>query len=204
MPRPLEKRERSLGVQLSIRGERADSPKRAVIRKPYPPGQHGKKFRKKSEFGLQLAEKQKIRFSYGLTDKQLKRIFKEGAGRAESAIQVITEKLESRLDNVVMRLGFAPSRSIARQLVSHGHILVNGKEVRTPSYEVSPEEVIAIAPSSRTHPVFEDLRERLKNYDPPVWLALDKEKLEGKVESLPRDVDFPFDINLVVDYYAKK
>lgn len=193
-----------MGIQLSIRGERAESPKRAIIRKPYRPGQHGKKFTKKSEFGTQLAEKQKIMFSYGLTDKQLKKIFKEGAKRTDSAIQVITEKLESRLDNVVMRLGFAPSRSLARQLVSHGHILVNGGEARVPSYELSPGDTVTIKPSSKTHPAFRDLMERLKNHEAPSWLTLDKGALQGKVESPPRDVDFPFDINLVVDYYSKK
>lgn len=104
MKRVLEKKERSLGTQLSIRGERAMSPKRALIRKPYRPGQHGKRFRKLSEFGTQLQEKQKIKFSYGVTDKQLKKIFHRAATQKASAIDIITKTLESRLDNVVMRL----------------------------------------------------------------------------------------------------
>jgi len=121
MARVLEKKERSLGVELSIRGERGQSPKRAIIRKPYPPGQHGKRFRKLSEFGLQLKEKQKVKFSYGLTDKQLKKVFQTAARKSDSTIEVVTEMLESRLDNVVMRLGLALSRSVSKQLVFFFH-----------------------------------------------------------------------------------
>jgi len=206
MPRVLEKRERSLGTKLSIRGERCDGQKCALVRKPYKPGQHGKKFgRKLSEFGIQMQEKQKIRFSYGITDKQLSSIFKSiAAKKGHSAIDLITGVLESRLDNVVMRLGFVPSRSISRQLVSHGHILVNNKRVKTPSYSVRVGDVISIKPSSLQMLMFEDLKEKLKNYEAPSWLSLDKDSFQGKVESAPKDVDFPFNINLVVDYYSRK
>ena len=147
MPRVLEKKERSLGTKLSIRGDRANSPKSALTRKPYKPGQHGKRFSKLSEFGTQLQEKQKIKFSYGVSDKQLKKIFQSAAGRkGTSAIDAITSVLERRLDNVVMRLGFAPSRSVARQMISHGHFLVNSRKVNTPSYTVKEGDIISIKP----------------------------------------------------------
>jgi len=205
MARVLEKKERSLGTKLSIRGDRAGSPKSALTRKPYKPGQHGKKFSKMSEFGTQLQEKQKIKFTYGVTEKQLKSIFESAADQSHaSAIDVITASLETRLDNAVVRIGFVPSRSIARQVVSHGHILVNGKKVTTPSYRVKPGETITISVSSKNLPVFEDLKTKLKNYEVPSWLSLNKDTLEGKVESSPKDVNFPFNINLVVDYYSKK
>lgn len=203
MPRVLEKKERSLGTKLSIRGDRCESPKCALIRKPHKPGQHGKSFSKLSEFGTQLKEKQKIKFSYGLTDKQLRKIFSV-ASKSNDAIAVITTLLESRLDNVVMRLGLVPSRSIARQMTSHGHFLVNGKRVKTPSYRVKVNDIITIKESAKSNLVFEEIENKLKNYEVPVWLALDKSKLEGKMESLPHGVDFPFNINLVVDYYSKK
>jgi len=203
MSRVLEKKERSLGTKLSIRGDRCASPKCALIRKPHPPGQHGKRFTKLSEFGTQLKEKQKIKFSYGLSDKQLKRIFQEAA-KSTDAISVITELLESRLDNVVMRLGLVPSRSVGRQMTSHGHFLVNGKRVNTPSYKVGVNDIITVKEGSRSNPIFEDIENKLKNYEYPIWLSFDVSKLEGKVESVPHGVDFPFNINLVVDYYSKK
>lgn len=205
MPRVLEKKERSLGTRLSIRGDRAFSPKAAMVRKPYKPGQHGKKFGKLGEFGTQLQEKQKIKFSYGITDRQLKQVFQSAAGKKdESAITVIAELLEGRLDNVVMRLGFAQSRSIARQLVGHGHFLVNGKRITSASYAVKSGDVVSVRESSKNMAIFEDLKNKLKNYTTPSWLSVDVDKLEGKVESNPKDVDFPFNINLVVDYYSKK
>ena len=205
MPRVLEKKERSLGTKLSIRGDRANSPKSALTRKPYKPGQHGKRFSKLSEFGTQLQEKQKIKFSYGVSDKQLKKIFQSAAGRkGTSAIDAITSVLERRLDNVVMRLGFAPSRSVARQMISHGHFLVNSRKVNTPSYTVKEGDIISIKPASVGLRIFEDLKDSLKKYEAPSWLSVDAESLKGEVKSAPKDVDFPFNINLVVDYYSKK
>ena len=116
---------------------------------------------------------------------------------------MIVSLLERRLDNAVFRLGFTPSRSVARQLVNHGHILVNGRKVTIPSYRVKVGDEIIIRPQSKNHQVFEDLSTTLKKYEPPTWLALDKEKLTGKVVTEPKDLDIPFDINMVVDYYSK-
>lgn len=205
MPRVLEKKERSLGTKLSIRGDRCNSQKCALIRKPYKPGQHGKRFSKLSEFGVQLQEKQKIKLSYGVSDRQLKKIFQSAAGKkGSSAIDAITSVLESRLDNIVMRMGFVPSRSVARQMISHGHFLVNNKRINTPSYRVKVGDIITIKPSSENLLVFEDLKDKLKNYETPSWLSIDAGSLRGEVKSMPKDVDFPFNINLVVDYYSKK
>ena len=205
MPRVLEKKERSLGIQLSIRGERCNSPKCAFIRKPYRPGQHGKKFRRRmSEFGIQLKEKQKIKFSYDLSDRQLKKIFQDAAGKGSSSIEAITEALENRLDNIVMRLGFAESRSVARQFVNHGHILVNSRRAATGSYRLKAGDTVSIKPRSRHLLLFEELALKLKGQEVPSWLSLDKENLVGKMEALPRQVELPFDLNLVVDYYSKK
>ncbi len=194
-----------MGIKLSIRGDRCLSPKCASIRKPYRPGQHGKKFRRRmSEFGNQLQEKQKIKFSYSLSDKQLKRAFRDAAETGNSSIEAITETLENRLDNVVMRLGFAESRSIARQFVNHGHILVNNRKAKTQSYRLRIGDIVTIKPTSRELPPFKELAEKLKRQEVPSWLSLDKENLIGKVESLPRQIELPFNLNLVVDYYSKK
>lgn len=204
MARVLEKKERSLGVKLSIRGERCLSPKCAFIRKPYRPGQHGKRFRRRmSEFGNQLKEKQRIKFSYNLSDRQLKKVFQDAAGKRDSSIEEITEALENRLENIIMRLGFAESRSIARQIVNHGHILVNGRKAKTGSYRLKVGDTVSIKPRSQKLPLFQELVGKVKNQELPSWLTLDKENLIGRMEALPRQVEMPFDLNLVVDYYSK-
>ena len=201
---PKEKKERALGVHLFLKAERCNSGKCALVRRPYRPGVHGKSRRKQlSEYGLQLAEKQKIMFSYGLKEKAMERIFKEALHKKEAITTTIVNLLERRLDNVVFRMGFAPSRIMAKQFISHGHILVNGRKVTIASFQVKTGDVITIREKSRTTALFKDLSENLKKYETPVWLQLDKDKLEGKVKSLPFDVEIPFDINLVVDFYSK-
>ncbi len=204
MQRIKEKRERALGVKLSIKAERCNSPKCATVRRPYRPGAHGKAFvRAGSEFKVQLQEKQKIRFSYGLTDRQLELMFKKASGKSGNLVERVVQSLESRLDNVVYRLGLAESRSIARQLINHGHITVDGRKVSVPSYAVKPGNKIGIREESKGHPYFKELGERLKNYVPPTWLSINPEKFEGEATSKPRDVEMPFDINAVVDYYSR-
>jgi len=197
---------RTENKRLFLKGDKCKSDKCPVNRKRMAPGKDPKTRQKKqSEYAVQMREKQKIKFSYGVTDRQLKKVFKNAAGtKGTSAIDVITKLLEGRLDNVIMRLGFAPSRSISRQMVNHGHFSVNGWRVKTPSYQVRPGDVITIYVPSRNNAVFEGMQEKLKSYNVPSWLSLNKETLEGKVESEPKDVDFQFNINLVVDYYSKK
>ncbi len=204
-----EKKERSLGVKLSRKGERSNSPKAALVRKPYRPGQHGKRFRGKvSEFGQQLQEKQKIKFSYGVNERQLRRLFKEVEKKSKSqhisAEEAVVDTLERRLDNVVMRLGFTEGRNLARQVVSHGHIEVNGTRTKVPSYKVKVGDKISVRQGSRGMAMFQELAEKLKKYETPQWLKLDKANLEGEVVGQPQDIDVPFDVSLVVDFYSKK
>ncbi|HEY4496572.1 MAG TPA: 30S ribosomal protein S4 [Candidatus Paceibacterota bacterium] len=203
MHKILEKRERSLGAKLSIKGHRCNSPKCALIRKPYRPGMHGKNRHKIGEFGTQLQEKQKIRFTYGLTDKQLRGIFRRAEKMTDPTPKIVMEMLESRLDNVIFRLGFSESRIAARKMVSHGHFIVNGKRVTIPSYSVKEGDIINIRPASKEIGQLKDIAEKLKNYEAPAWLLLDKEKLEGKVLSTPLDIDSSFDVSQVVDYYLR-
>ncbi len=199
-----EKKERALGMKLFLKGERCNSPKCAMVRRPTRPGMHGKKRRRPpSEYGGQLLEKQRIKVSYGLREAQLEKIVKQAFKKPEATNEVIISYLERQLSNVIFRLGLAASRTIARQLISHGHFLVNGRKVTVSSYSVKPGNVISIHPRSRDSLIFKDLPVKLKKYETPEWLFLDKEKIEGKVKSLPQDIEMPFDINLVVDYYSK-
>ena len=199
-----EKKERSLGVKLFLKPERCNSPKCVTVRRPQRPGLHGKMFRRQlSEFGSQLKEKQKIRFTYGIRERHFRKIFQSAAKNPGITGQMIFHILEKRLDNVVYRLGFAASRSVARQLVGHGHIMVNNRKVTIPSFQVKVGDIIYIRQQSREHPVLKDLTNHLKKYEPPIWLAMDQEKLQGKVLSEPKDLEISFDANLVVDYYSK-
>jgi ribosomal protein S4, bacterial/organelle type len=198
-----EKRERSLGTKLFLKGARCLGPKCASVRRPTRPGPHTKFRRKLSEYGKQLQEKQRIQWSYGLREGQLERIFAEALKNPAVTGDTVFRLLEQRLDNVVFRLGLTPSRSVARQLVGHGHLTVNGRKVTIPSYRVKMGDVIAPRKESREHSLFKELSNTLKTYEPPQWLHIDKEKYEGKVLSLPKDFDMEFDVNMVVDYYSK-
>ena len=199
-----EKNERKLGVRLFLKADRCSSPKCALVRNPSRPGLHGKSRRRAlSEVGQQLQEKQKIKYTYGLREVQLYKIFLAATKNPGITGEMILSILERRLDNVVYRLGLAPSRSVARQLVNHGHIFVNGRRVNIGSYQARINDVISIRPLSAVNPVFKDLNLTIKKIEAPVWLSMDKEKFEGKVLSLPKDFSLPFDINMVVDYYSK-
>ncbi len=199
-----EKKERALGMKLFLKGERCSSPKCAMVRRPYRPGQHGKSRRRGlSEYGTQLLEKQRLRVSYGLREAQLEKILKTALGKTGAIGETLINILERQLANVVFRLGLVSSRIIGRQLVNHGHFCVNGRKVSAPSYQVKIGDVISIRPASKSLLIFSELPNILKKYEAPNWLLIDKEKLEGKVKSLPQNVEIPFDINLVVDYYSK-
>ena len=196
----IEKKERTLGTKLFLKAERCSSPKCVTVRRPYRPGVHGQKRHIVTEYGKQLNEKQKIQLVYGLNNTQMRNLFKNNQDPNK-----IIKILESRLDRVVYLLGLAASTRIARQLVSHGHITVNGRKMTIPSYHVKIGDVIGIRPQSRQLKIFEDLPLRLKQYEPPLWLALDKEKLEGRCLKEPggEGFVFPFDINLVVQFYSR-
>lgn len=193
-----EKKERALDAKLFLKPERCDSHKCVMVRRPHRPGQHGQKRRRLSEFGRQLQEKQKIRFMYSLTDSKLRKIFEEHAGDPEEVVKT----LEKRLDRVVFHLRFGRSQRIGRQLVSHGHIMVNGRKVTIPSYQIEEGDEVTIRPQSRDIGEFEDLGIRLKNYEPPEWLNLDKEAEKGVCVGDPSvEAILPFDINMVGEYY---
>ena len=149
---PVEKLERRLGVSLALKGERRLAGKSALEKRPYAPGQHGQRRAKISEYGLQLREKQKAKFMYGVSEKQFRRLFQEAARREGNTGALLVQLLEQRLDNVVYRMGFATTRRFARQLVTHGHILVNGKRVDIPSYRVEPGSKVEVAEKSKNNP----------------------------------------------------
>ena len=202
---PKEKRERALGMPLGLKGERAGSPKSALTRKPYRPGVHGPKSRPRtlSEFGLQLREKSKFKLAYGVDERNLHRLFEIAAAEKGANGVKLIELLERRLDNVVYRLGFAPTRLAARQAVVQGHIAVNGKKVVSPSFEVRIHDRVAVREGSQQKGAFAKRKEMLAKYDAPSWLRLDPEKWEGEVLSLPVDIEIPFEINLLVESFSK-
>lgn len=147
---PVEKLERRFGVSLALKGERRLAGKSALDKRPYAPGQHGARKGKISEYGLQLREKQKAKFMYGVSEKQFRRLFAEAARREGNTGVLLIQLLEQRLDNVVYRMGFATTRRFARQLVTHGHILVNGKRVDIPSFRVEAGAKIEIIEKAKT------------------------------------------------------
>lgn len=200
------KRCRRAGQKLFLKGERCFGQKCAMIRRPYNPGVHGKSFRGRlSEYGEQLAEKQKVRYAYGISEKQFKNYFKEIVKRKGNKEEMLVQKLERRLDNVVFRLGWACSRRLARQIVSHGHILVNGRKVNIPSYLVKEGDIIKLKEKSRKSPLFQDLKTVLKKYQTPKWLSLDMGKMEAKVKGQPKleDLDKIGEISKIIEYYSR-
>lgn len=175
-------------------------------RRGYPPGQHGQSgSRRLSGYGLQLREKQKAKLIYGMLERQFRKYFEEVRRRKGDTGELLLQNLERRLDNVVFRLGLATTRSQARQLVSHGHIHVNGSLVDIPSYRVAVGEVITIRPQSQTKKYFEPVKKSLENVTTPGWLELNKEAMSGKVLSLPTkdDTDRSIDLQLIVEFYSR-
>jgi len=198
---------RRAGEKLFLKGERCFSQKCAMVRRPTPPGMHGaKKVRSASEFGRQLAMKQKIKRIYGVMERQFRRHFEEARKTRGIVGTELMGRLERRLDNVVYRLGFAPSRALARQLVSHKSFLVNGKRADIPSMEVQVGDVVSVKEEKREKTYFKNLSESIANRkDIPGWLELDPKRLEGKVIGTPSrgDTEVNVDPQLVVEYYSK-
>lgn len=201
--RILEKKERALGAKLMLKADRCASGKCAHVKRPTRPGAHPRSFRKMSEFGKQLAEKQKVRFSYNLAEKQLRKYFDAANSSTEPTRVALVKILESRLDNAVFRAGLAGSRRIAKQLVGHGHITVNSRKVTTPSYSIKVGDRIAFREESADHEAVKNAESRFKNFEAPAWIKLDKEKKAAEVLTEPRDTEMPFDLDLVVNYYLK-
>ncbi|MCG0276109.1 MAG: 30S ribosomal protein S4 [Thermosediminibacteraceae bacterium] len=193
------------GIKLYLKGERCYTPKCAIDRRGYAPGQHGQMKRKLSEYGLQLREKQKAKRIYGVLERQFKIYFEEAVRRKGVTGENLLRLLECRLDNVVYRLGFAKSRAQARQIVRHGHIEVNGRKVNIPSYQVKPGDVIAVREKSRSLELFKEMAEAGKGRMVPEWLSVNYDTLTGEVMRLPNreDIDVPIQEHLIVELYSK-
>jgi len=203
---PKEKLSRKIGENLGLKTERSFSPKSAFLKKPYKPGAHGKARRRTlSEFGTQLLEKQKIKIIYALTEKQLQKYYNEAIRKKGITGDLLLGAMEARLDNAVFRSGFAPSRIMARQSVSHGHFLINNKKITIPSYPTRTGDIITIRLQSRNKALFFDLAGKLKKHEAPSWLAVDKNNFEIKIKSAPKNEDLPknLNINAVVSYYSR-
>lgn len=191
------------GQKLFLKGERCYSSKCAIERRNYAPGQHGQARKKQSDYGLQLREKQKAKRFYGLQETQFRNLFDKAARKTGITGENLLILLETRLDNVVFRLGFASSRKEARQLVNHGHFKVNGRKVNIPSYEVKAGDVITVKEKSTNSPKFKEVKEMTITV--PSWLTVDVEKLEGKILSVPTraEIDTPVAEHLIVELYSK-
>ncbi len=164
----------------------------------------GKKPKQLSDFGLQLIEKQRIRFTYGLSEKQFANYVKAASGvKGTHASAILNELLESRLDNIVYRLGLAHTRSLSRQMVSHGHFVVNGKRTKVPSHSIRIGDVISVREGSRKSPMFAELEKKLKNYSMPAWLSFDPVKMEGAVKGKPGNPDGFLNFNAVLEFYSR-
>lgn len=198
---------RRAGEKLFLKGERCDSQKCAMIRRAYAPGQHGKNIsRGLSEFGKQLAMKQKIKRTYGVLERQFRKHFDEVKGRQGVTGDLLLARLEMRLDSVVAKMGFTTSPSQSRQLVNHGHFLINGNKLDIPSYEVKVGDIISINPNKKDNAFFLSQLESIKNKKNfPSWIEFNSSKIEGKVIAVPsrEEIDINADPQMVVEYYSR-
>ncbi|MCL4267566.1 MAG: 30S ribosomal protein S4 [Anaerolineae bacterium] len=198
------------GEKLFLKGSRCLTPKCSFERRSYPPGQHGRdtQFRRgrASDYLMQLREKQKARRIYGVFERQFSRYFRKATRQVGLTGTNLLVLLETRMDNVVYRLGLADSRAQARQLVSHGHFMLNGRKIDVPSALVKPGDVITIRPQSSSRTYFKELRQDLDDRRVPAWLALDVKNLSATVKNFPAREDMDVSINeqLVVEYYSRR
>jgi small subunit ribosomal protein S4 len=199
------KRCRREKTKLFLKGAKCDGPKCPIEIRPYPPGEHGRNRPKESEYLLQIREKQKAKRIYGVLEKQFENYYEEAARRRGMTGESLLQLLETRLDNVVFRAGFAKSRDMARQLVSHGHIQVNGKKVDIPSYRVSENDIVEVAPKSREMTPFIVARAEAGERTPPAWIEVIPDKMRVLVHTLPvrAQIDTLVQEQLIVEYYSK-
>jgi small subunit ribosomal protein S4 len=192
-------------MKLYLKGAKCYTKKCPFERRPNPPGQHGVRRRKVSDFGLQLREKQKMRRIYSVHERQFKRYFADAERRSGVTGEYLLRLLETRLDNVVFRMGFATSRAQARQLVSHGHFTINGHGTTVPSYAVGEGDRVEVREASRTMTYFKNARETLRGAQRPDWLTVDPDQLSGSVTAMPRRDQMPAELNeqLVIEYYSR-
>jgi len=193
------------GAKLFLKGTRCYSKKCAFERRPTPPGQHGVRRRKMGDYGIQLREKQKVRRVYRVLEKQFKNYFEAAESRPGVTGENLLRLLEFRFDNVVYRMGFAPSRDAARQMVGHGHFAVNGHPTNIASYQLKPGDRIEVRESHRDREPFKMAKLTLPSHQAPDWLIVDPVKLSGSIVSAPRRDQMPMELNeqLVVEYYSR-
>jgi small subunit ribosomal protein S4 len=194
------------GTKLFLKGQRCLTDKCAIEKRNFAPGQHGKSRRPKVVgYGIQLREKQKVRRLYGILEDQFRAYFEKAAAMKGITGENLLHLLEQRLDNAVYRLGLATSRAAARQLVRHGHILVSGRKVNIPSYQLRPGQEIAVKEKSRNAKVIQDALDMTGGRSLPSWLEFDRAALKAKVLSIPKreDVNFPIQEQMIVELYSK-
>lgn len=194
------------GEKLLLKGDRCLTAKCAMERRAYAPGMHaGGRRRKPTDYGIQLREKQKAKRTYGVLERQFRRHFAEAARKAGATGETLLQILETRLDNVVYRLGFADSRSQARQLICHGHFAVNGHKVDIPSYAVKAGDEIAVRDSSKNLDYFKVLAKDISRKAVASWLSLDAQSLSGRVVNLParNEIDTTLREQLIVEFYSR-
>ena len=202
---PVEKIERRLNADLGLKGERRLNGKSALEKRPYAPGQHGQRRTKLSEYGLQLQEKQKAKFMYGLSEKQFSKYFKEAARRDGNTGEILITLIETRLDNIVYRMGFATTRASARQLTTHGFILVDGKKVDIPSYLVKAGQVIEVKEKQKSNVQIVRSLELTKQTGLVDWIEVDTTKVSGVFTRIPNreEITIPVEERLIVELYSK-
>ncbi len=200
---PACKQCRREGLKLYLKGERCLTDRCAIDRRSYAPGEHGRRRTKQTEYLTQLREKQKARRYYGLLEKQFRGYYEAANRQSGITGENLLRMLETRLDNVVYRLGFAVSRRQARQLVMHGHFMVNGKRVDIPSYRVRPDDVVSVAPNSSARDTISEATELTASVSP--WLQADHDNLTGKILRYPEreEIDAPVAEQLIVELYSK-
>lgn len=201
---PKEKYCRRFGHKM-LWNDRCASSKCGLIRRKHRPGVHGHKPKSLSLYARQLLEKQRLKFSYLINERKMKNYVDLAMKSKKSPQDALIEILERRLDNVIWRAGYVPSKLTARQLVSHGHFMVNGRKVKTPSYLVEEGDEISIRPQSRDIGPFKDLVQRLKIYNPPSWLKIDPNTFTTKIVKLPsaNEIQHDFNLSLVIDFYSR-
>ena len=202
---PVSRLCRREGMKLFLKGAKCYTKKCPFERRPTPPGQHVMRRRKMSEFGVQLREKQKMRRVYSVHERQFKRYFDAAESRPGVTGENLLRLLETRLDNVVYRMGFATSRAQARQLVTHGHFMVNGRPNNIPSAQIAAGDRVEVRPTSRRMAYFKNLGETLRGAQRPDWLTVETDRLAGSVSALPAREQMPLELNeqLVVEFYSR-
>ncbi len=196
---------RRAGIKLFLKGRRCMTDKCAVEKRPYPPGEHGKKRLRYSDYGVRLKEKQKVRRIYGVSERQMKKYFLYAAKIKGVTGEILLQFLERRLDNVVFRLNFALSRVQAREIVNHGHIYVNGRRVNIPSFLVKPGNVITVKKRAASETLIKDNQKLSEDKPVPGWLEISKGKLEANVLVLPQreDIAVPIQEQFIVEFYSR-